>query len=245
ERGAPLILIGQADTPTPGDYPYRYIPGPAAGEHQLFDLETPTGAYRDLELALLGAHQFENAAAALAAVEVLRGCGLLVTEEAIRRGLREVRWPARLQIVGREPLMIVDGAHNAASFAKLFTALRRHFTFARLLLIFGPLADKDLPGMADEIAHAGVARVYATAVAHPRATPPAEIAAALHSVAPALEVVVTGETRAALSVALTDADPHDLICAAGPLYLGGEALRWLAARPEAVAGAIEIAGVDH
>jgi len=245
ERHAPLIRVGPANTPTPGDCTYRYIPGPAAGELQLFDLETPTGAYRDLELSLLGAHQFENAAAAIAAVETLRGRGVPVTEKAVRCGLREVRWPARLQLVGRDPLVIVDGAHNADSFAKLFAALRRHFIFARLLLIFGPLIDKDLPGMAAEIASAEVERVYATAVAHPRATPPAEIAAALHSVAPALEVVATGETRAALSAALADAGPRDLVCVAGSLYLAGEALRWLATRPEAVSGAIEIAGVDH
>src|SRR5262249_18456852 len=111
ERGAPLIRIGHAGAPDTASCTYRYLPGPAVDERQFFGLETPIGVYRDLELALLGAHQFENAAAAVAVAEVLRGRGLSIPEEAIRQGLRDVRWPARLQVVRRAPLVIVDGAH--------------------------------------------------------------------------------------------------------------------------------------
>lgn len=242
ERAAPLIRVGPADAADAG---YRYIPGPVDGGRQFFDLETPHGIYRDIELSLLGAHQLENAAAAVATVETLRDSGLAIAEEAIRGGLRAVRWPARMQVVGRSPWQVVDGAHNADSMAKLFAALRRHFDFERLLLVFGPLVDKDLAGMAREIAAAAVDRVYACAVAHPRATPPADVAAALRRAAPSLDAVTSGDTRAALTAALADASPRDLVCVAGSLYLAGEALRWFATRDEAAAYAIEIAGVDH
>ena len=245
ERAAPLIRVGPADTPEAPDLAYRYIPGPAAADRQLFDLQTPNGIYRNLELALLGLHQIENAAAAVAAVEQLRDHGLPLAEDAIRVGLRDARWPARLQVVGRAPWQIVDGAHNADSFAKLFATLRRHFTWDRLLLIFGPLADKDVAGMAAEIARADVDRVYATAVAHPRATPLAEVAAALHHAAPNLYVSPTDDTRSAIAAALADATPRDLVCVAGSLYLAGEALRAFATCSEAAANVIEIAGVDH
>ena len=245
ERGAPLIRVGPAAAHDASSLTYRYLPGPAFEDHQLFDLETPSSSYRDLALALLGAHQIENAAAAVAAVEQLRERGLPITEDVIREGLRAARWPARLQVVGRAPWRIVDGAHNADSFAKLFAALRRHFTWDRLLLVFGPLADKDVAGMAQEIAHAAVDRVYATTVAHPRATPTAEVAAALHRVAPYLDVIPTTDTRSAIATALDDATPRDLVCVAGSLYLAGEALRAFAARSAAARDLIEIAGVDH
>lgn len=242
ERASPLVRVGPIDAEGAA---YRYIPGPAAGERQFFDLQTPTATFRDLELSLLGVHQFENAAAAVATVETLRESGLPITEESIRQGLRDTRWPARLQVVGRSPWQLVDGAHNADSIAKMFAALRRHFDYDRLLLVFGPLADKDVSGMAREIASAAVDRVYTCAVAHPRATPPAEVAAALRAAAPSLDIAVYGDTQTALIAALADAAPRDLVCVAGSLYLAGEALRWFAARDEATARVIEIAGVDH
>ena len=72
--------------------------GTASGN--IFDVTTPTASYAALELALLGEHQIENATAALALAEVLRERGLALDEAAIRAGLRKVRWPGRLQIVG-------------------------------------------------------------------------------------------------------------------------------------------------
>nr|MBF6592333.1 bifunctional folylpolyglutamate synthase/dihydrofolate synthase [Ktedonobacterales bacterium] len=122
ERGAPLIRVRPADPADPtgspgptaaGDYIYRA--GAYDHEHQRFDVSTATGTYSDLELALLGEHQLENATAAVALAELLRARGLPLDESAIRRGLREVRWPARLQVVRRAPAVIVDGAHNADS----------------------------------------------------------------------------------------------------------------------------------
>ena len=245
ERGAPVTRVGPAEASDAARFAYRYTAGAAFEDRQRFDLETPNGTYRDLELALLGLHQLENATAAVAAVEGLRASGIVVAEEAIRAGLRETRWPARLQLVGRAPWQIVDGAHNGDSFEKLFAALRRHFTWDRLLLIFGPLADKDVASMTGEIARAGVHRVYITAVAHPRAMPTSDVAEALHRAAPDLEVVPEADTRSAVVAALADAGPRDLVCVAGSLYLAGEALRAFAARSEEAARAIEIAGADH
>ncbi len=245
ERAAPLLRVGPADAPDAATLAYRYVAGPAHEDHQHFDLQTPGGVYGDLELALLGLHQLENASAAVAAVEQLRDRGQPITEAAIRQGLRDARWPARLQVVGRAPWQIVDGAHNGDSFEKLFAALRRHFTWDRLLLIFGPLADKDVSSMIGEIARAGVARVYATAVAHPRALPVSAVVEALRRAAPGLDVMPTPDTRAAVATALADATPRDLVCVCGSLYLAGEALRAFAADSQGSARGIEIAGVDH
>ncbi|WIG60445.1 MAG: dihydrofolate synthase/folylpolyglutamate synthase [Ktedonobacterales bacterium] len=243
EREVPLFRVGPAGE---ADCAYTYRAGAYSSERQYADVVTPTGVYRDLEIALLGEHQIENAATAVAAAEQLRAAGLPISEDAIRAGLRSAHWPARLQVVGRAPWTIVDGAHNADSFARLLAALRRHFTYERLVLVLGLMADKDAAGIADEIARAGVDCVVATAAANPRAATPESIIATLREHAPAVAARAARDTSAALQAALAEAGPRDLVCVAGSLYLAGEALRWFATHATAPeAAAIEIAGVDH
>lgn len=241
-RNAPLTRVAPAGTPGAA---YTYRPGAATSARQTFHLDTPARPLPDLELGLLGVHQIENAAAAVAAADLLRARGLPIDDAAIRAGLRDARWPARLQVVGRAPWAIVDGAHNADSFARMFAALRRHFPFNRLILVLGLMADKDLPGIASEIARAGVDALVATAAAYPRAASPAAVAAAVRARLPAAPIREAGDVSAALAAAYDLAAPRDLICVAGSLYLAAEALRWFATRPDVPAGAIEIAGVDH
>lgn len=243
ERGAPLIRVGPAGA---DGCSYTYAPGPADEAGQRFTLTTPTGAYHDLRLPLLGEHQLENATAAVAVAETLRERrGLAALDErAIRAGLAGVRWEARMQVVGRAPWRVVDGAHNGDSFRALFAALRRHFRFARLILVMGLMADKDLDGILREVAAAGVDAVVATAARSPRAIDPTTLEARVAEAAPAF-VTTAPDAAEALERALSLARPDDLVCVAGSLYLAAEALRWFAARPETPAGAIQIAGVDH
>jgi len=243
ERGAPLIRVGRSGQPGAADY--AYFVGAAEEDRQYFDLATPERLYRNLELSLLGAHQAQNAAAAVAAAEQLRERGVAIDESAIREGLRAVRWPARLQVVGRSPLRVVDGAHNADSFAALFAALRRHFDYEHLLLVLGTMGDKDIEGMVREVALARVDQVIVTAARGARPIPPAELAEQLRRMAPQTPALVAPTSEEALALATRLAGPRDLICVAGSLYLAGEALRWFATQPDVLPGAIEIAGVDH
>jgi dihydrofolate synthase / folylpolyglutamate synthase len=242
ERGAPLFGVGPESAK---DCAYTHAVGAATSEGQTFSMRGPHGDYTDLALGLLGEHQIENATLAVALAETLREAGLPITEAAIRRGLREAHWQARLQVVGRAPWIVVDSAHNADSFVRLLAALRRHFTFERLILVIGVLADKDLSGIATAIAEGGADLAIATTVASPRALPAAVIAEALLEAAPELETRIYSGSAAALAEALREAGPSDLICVTGSVYFAGEALRWLVGRPEVTAGAIEIAGVDH
>ena len=177
--------------------------------------------------------------------EALRASGLPITKQAIRTGLAAARWPARMQVVAHAPLVVVDGAHNADSFAKLFTALHHHFSFERLVLVLGLMADKDQEGIAAEIARAGVDMAVTTSIAMPRAALPEALATLLAAKAANVHVETRPTTGEALTEALRLAGPRDLVCVAGSLYIAGEALRWLAAQPETIPGAIEIAGVDH
>ena len=241
ERRAPLVRVG----PEGSGAEYRYRAGPYDAERQALDVLTPSGVYEGLELALLGAHQIENATAAVAMAETLRAAGLPIGEQAIRAGLAAARWPARMQVVARMPWIVVDGAHNADSFAKLFAGLRRHFRFHRQLLVLGLMSDKDIPGIAREIAAAGVDRVFAGAWSNPRAATPEAVAEQLRSTSPNLPIAPFASVGEALVAARGEARADDLISVTGSVAFAGEALRWLAANAPEAAGSIEIAGVDH
>ncbi|HEX9069575.1 MAG TPA: folylpolyglutamate synthase/dihydrofolate synthase family protein [Ktedonobacterales bacterium] len=246
ERRAPLVRVGPAGEP---DCDVIWRAGEGTSEWQVGSISTALRDYRSVRLAMLGTHQIENAAVAVALAEslteVLAARGIALDEAAIREGMATVRWPARLQVVAREPWIIVDGAHNAASFARLFEALRRHFTFERLVLVMGTMTDKDITGIVREVAQGAPALVVATAARSPRALPPADMGALLRQSVPQAEIVVAADADAALALAVAQAGPRDLICVAGSLYLAGEALRYLARQPYVIPGAIEIAGIDH
>src|SRR5581483_293131 len=100
----------------------------------------------ELELPLLGAHQAHNAAVALASLDVLDEQGLNVPREAVVRGFAGLRWPARVEIVGESPWLVIDGAHNVASAEALAETLRTCFPPSRRTLVFGTSRDKDLRG---------------------------------------------------------------------------------------------------
>jgi dihydrofolate synthase / folylpolyglutamate synthase len=226
ERGSQLVRVGPISD---ANCMYTYQACGTNSQYQLFDVVTPNGRYQGLELVLLGEHQLENATVAIALAEHLREQGLPIDETSIRRGLKEVCWPARLQVVSRHPWIIVDGAHNADSFAKLFAALNRHFTYKRLILVLGTMIDKDIHGMAMEIGCAKIDRIFVTTPTHPRAASPDEIITHLRlSASQQPKVSSCPDIQSALSDALNDSRPDDLVCIVGSLYLAGEALRWLA-----------------
>src|SRR5256886_4977282 len=118
--------------PAPG---YRYQLEQTTGEHQRFTIWTPERIYSGLEIPLAGQHQLENATAALATLDSLREKGIKWDEEALRKGLRLVHWPARIEVVGHDPTIVVDGAHNADSMQKLLQALYASFSMHRLIVV--------------------------------------------------------------------------------------------------------------
>ena len=108
--------------------------------------------FKDLKTNLLGKHQLQNAACALAALEVLEEDGYDITESAVRKGLKNIFWPGRLEIVSKRPLIVLDCAHNPAGAAVLKHALQREFNYKRLFLILGIMADKDMKGIISTLA---------------------------------------------------------------------------------------------
>src|SRR6266705_1742829 len=221
---------------------YRYRQEEHTEEYQRFTVWTPARTYSELEIPLRGRHQLENAAAALATLDMLRERGIEWDEAALREGLRLVRWPARMEVVGHHPTIVVDGAHNADSMQKLVAALRDTFTMQRLIVVFSPNRDKDLAGIARALA--GVDVVILTRMANPRAATIAELQATFGEYASNVTIESASDSTRAMELALELSGSEDLICATGSLYLAAEVLRWSAARGDREAAAT-IEGVDH
>ena len=112
-------------------------------EGQVFDC----GARKDLMLPLLGDHQLHNAAVVLAIADTLVEEGWKISEENIREGIRDVRWPGRFDIVSRKPLFIIDGGHNPQCIEALVKNIQDYLTGKRVIALTGVLADKDYADM--------------------------------------------------------------------------------------------------
>jgi len=191
---------------------------------QTFDLEGPRRRYDALRVPLPGRHQVENSVLAVAAAEAAQEQGFALDTAAIRRGLAEVTWLGRLQVVQDRPRIIVDGAHNPAGIATLVAFLVEHRTaLGRLILVFGVLQDKDWATMLRRVAP------LADAVVLTR--PPTERGAEPAVLAPAVEghasVAVAADIARALTLAREMASPEDTIVVAGSLYTVAAALRAL------------------
>ncbi len=112
-------------------------------EGQVFDC----GSRKDLFLPLLGDHQLHNAAVVLAVADTLVEAGWRITEDNIRQGLRDVRWPGRFDVVSREPLFIIDGGHNPQCIEALVKNIADYLEGKRIIALTGVLADKDYADM--------------------------------------------------------------------------------------------------
>jgi len=205
EAGVPLSLEGRDLRVTPLDFTL---------EAQRLHLEGPDWRIPDVACGLLGVYQPGNALLAAAAARELGA-----DEDAIRAGLRGARWPGRFQIFRRDPLVILDGAHNPAGARALAASLRAYFPGRRVSFVIGVLADKDAGGILAALRPLA-ARVILTASANPRAAPPD----ALRALLPAGARVDTARSpQDALTMAIAE-DPRGIVCVAGSLSLIGDIL---------------------
>ena len=178
------------------------------------------GSY-ELTIPLLGAYQLENAATAVAALEVLVEKGYHILPDSLRRGLASVDWPARLQVLNRHPLVVADGAHNPYSAGKLREALQQYFQFDRAILIIGTQADKDIAGIVTELVPL-FHRVIITRSIHPRAMAAAPLVAEFSR--HGIKAESTDDISTALRLALSLAGENDLVCVTGSLFVAAGAI---------------------
>jgi dihydrofolate synthase/folylpolyglutamate synthase len=188
---------------------------------RLLDLRTPGAEYRDVYLSLHGAHQGDNAAVALAAAEAFFDRPL--DDDLVREALGALTVPGRFEIVARNPLVVLDGAHNPHGARAVAATLDDFGVAGERILVVGVMRNHD-PVELLEALDVGKARlVVATAADWPRARPPGEVADAARSLG--VEVEVVPSVRDAVGRARALAAPEDLVLVTGSLYVVGEARR--------------------
>lgn len=177
-------------------------------------------------LPLLGAYQGENAAMAYGASVATRERGMGLEDEAIVRGLARVKWPARLEIVGKRPYVVFDVSHTADG-AKVVAADIERLFKRKVILVFGVLNDKDLEGIATQFG--GISKeAFAAAPSTPRAYRSEVVAEALRRHVPVVHEAPS--VADGIKMALARAGPDDVILVTGSLYTGGEAIAWWRSR---------------
>jgi dihydrofolate synthase/folylpolyglutamate synthase len=187
---------------------------------RLLDLRTPGGWYPDVYLPLHGAHQGDNAAVAVAATEAFFAQAL--SPEVVARGLANVEMPGRLEVVGRAPLTVLDGAHNAAGMAALAASLSEEFTpGGTQVAVVGMLSGRDPSAMLEPLLSTGIRTIVACAPDSERALPAEGITQAARGLG--LHAFTGDRIAEALLQARALAGDDGLLVVAGSLYVVAEA----------------------
>lgn len=218
EKNCPLIVAegAKAGAKTGTQAGGQIIGGiPRGMERQKFDYD----GMKNLEITLAGQFQIDNAVLAVEAVRSLSDKGFAVSEEALRKGLKETKWRGRFEVIRKKPLFIVDGAHNEDAAQKLANSIEFYFTNRRIIYIMGVLKDKEYEKIikltheyADQI-------ITVTPPDNKRALPAYELAKEIALVHPAVTAVDSLEEAVEMSMLL--AGSEDVILAFGSLsYLG-------------------------
>jgi len=202
-----------------------YAADGVAAETEMIDgritasIATPRASYAGLTLALRGRHQVANAITAIRLLEELDARRMFVIpQEAIRTGVEQAVWPARLELIERDGRQVlIDGAHNPAGARSLATYVLEVFE-RPLPMVLGVMRDKEIDEIVRALAPAA-SHFICTAAQSPRAATPAELADAVSRVAPAIPVTIADRAAHALAAA-RDMGPTTVV--AGSLYLAGE-----------------------
>ena len=235
ERGSPVLQLG-ADF----DFDYHAAialdspglrPGVASAALLTPGVAGPSIDFRNsatrldgLTLAMLGRHQGANAAVAIAAIKELQRLGWPLSDDAIRRGLAAARCRARVELIGRQPSVVVDAAHNVASIAALLAVLKESFVAKRRRLVFATSRDKDARGMLRLLLPDFDDVTLTRYQENPRGMPAEdldalarELGSTRHRVAP--------DPAAAWQSATANAGPDDLLVATGSFFIAAEVRR--------------------
>jgi len=187
---------------------------------RLVDMVTPGASYGEVLVALNGPHQGVNAACALAAAEAFFGRPL--DEEVVEEALATVRVPGRLEVVGRKPLMLIDGAHNVAGMEALAAALIEGFAVdGPTIAVVGMLRGRDPSAMLSAIAPIGIRTLFACAPNSPRALAPEVIAEAGRALG--MDVEVASRVSDAILAARPQVPDDGMLVVAGSLYVVADA----------------------
>ncbi len=218
ERKAPLRQLRS-------DFDYTYEPGQISGQNETLpcvQIRTERQIWPAMILKLFGEHQATNAALVVAAVEELRQQGWVISDNHVAQGLAQVHWPARFEVLNRQPLVIIDCAHNVASAQAFLDTLQTTvIPSAKRYLLFASSHDKDVPGMLrlllPHFDHVFLTRYHN----NPRFVPPEQLARIVEKTGSA-SFTVRASSQDTWQQVQALAGPDDLICITGSVFLAGE-----------------------
>lgn len=210
---------------------YRFTPGDPKLDDQSLDFEGPFRRIPDVHISLNGAHQLKNAAAALMTIEVLRQYyALIVEDEDLYSGMREARWPGRLELVSGHPRILLDGAHNPEGAETLAQALKDLYAYGKLHFMMGMLASKNHSGYLRHILPLVDTLIMTEPDFHKKgdASELAKLARELqHDMGREAKIVVEPDWKRALELLLQTTGQGDLAVVSGTLYLISDVRSWL------------------
>ena len=187
---------------------------------ELFDVKGMLDDYPGLEMSLLGAHQVANAATAIGVIEALRFHNICIDKEAVRRGVKAAKWPGRLEVVSKNPCLILDGAQNRASAKALALAVKRAFKYNTLTLVLGVSSDKDIRGILDELLPIAGKIILTKSKVVDRAADPRKIKELIPGND---DIYLTDNVEEAVEKARSVTGNDGLILVTGSLFVVGEA----------------------
>lgn len=182
-------------------------------------LQFDCAPYGTLFCGLVGSYQAKNAAVAITAIELLQQKGWNISSDHLKQGLAGVRWPARFELLRRNPVFIADGGHNPQGIQAVAESLKEHFPNTKITFLIGVMADKDIPQMIDQLAPIAKECITVTPD-NPRALSADVLAVMLME--RGLSAVSTGSVAEGVSRAIERAGKDGIVCALGSLYMLGD-----------------------
>jgi dihydrofolate synthase / folylpolyglutamate synthase len=221
ENGTKVLFAGKDI-----DFSYRVESSRMDGCHTRVCLTTPRSRFEHLPVPVLGEHQAINCGLALALLDQLKESGMEIDDAKAIKGLNDVHLPGRMELLYKDPRVLADGAHNAASVQALMRGIGQHIPYDSMVMIFGCSGDKDIEGMMRQIATGADKVIFTRAANNPRAADPKELAAMYEEYSGRVAQVMDNLTEA-IRTAGSAVSREDLICITGSFYLVGEAKQLL------------------
>jgi len=180
----------------------------------------------DVRTSLIGKYQGENIGLTLAVVEILQMNGCYISDESILDGISKTVYIGRMEIIGRDPIILLDGAHNPKGMEKLVEALNNDFKFENLILVIGILSDKDIKSILSMIIPLANV-IVVTKSKNTRACDPIILKNMIKALGYDNEVIDKEDVSSAVKYAKSIAEKNDLVCVTGSLFTVGEARDFL------------------
>ena len=203
------------------DFSYRFETSREHGPHTRICLTTPSCRFEHLRVPLYGRHMAINCGLALALLDRLHADGFKIDIEKATKGLADVNLPGRMEMICRDPRVMIDGAHNADSIRALIHAIGQNIPYDSMVVIFGCNTDKDVKGMLEQLQY-GADKVIFTRSNSNKAASPHDLAEMFTEISHKM-CQVSSSLGEALQLANSAVSREDLILITGSFYLIGQA----------------------